>query len=527
MSQPAKLPDLIGQTLGDYAVLRRLGKGGMAEVFLARQNSLERPVALKILKPELAHDESYVKRFHREAKSAAALVQTNIVQIFEVGQLQGLHFIAQEYVPGRNLKQHIDRYGAVEPVMALNLLLQCVAALQKANELNVVHRDIKPENILLSPQGEIKITDFGLARVNNSSNQALTQIGITMGTPLYMSPEQVEGRPLDSRSDIYSLGLTAYHALAGQPPFDGENALAIAYKQVNQDAPPLQEIRPDVPTELCQLIHKMIAKTPQDRPESPASLVKELRKIRLEELNDWDAIVTKLAARDTTSMTTAATHSEARLAAKFAATRQLQSLMSGNLRPWWLSPGWLTFVSVASILGLGAGIGLAMKTRPPFRLELESLAPGVVPKQASIEQQFFSASLAASTAIDPQRKVELWKSVIEYFPVEDSAAPETTRLYHYRTLVRLGETYLAIGDLKSALGVFDQLEKSGEVYKQFQACGYAGKLIVFSRSEELAGSLASQSNLVNKYVELLGNQHTLLNAFFKREVEKIRLGEGS
>ena len=175
----------------------------MADVYKKNKKSLiERHVALKVLKPELASDESYVKRFHREAQSAATLVQANIVQIYEVNEVDGLHFIAQEYVRGRNLRQYLDRYGAVEPVMAITVLRQCAMALQKAAEFHVVHRDIKPENIMLSTSGEVKVTDFGLARVNNdSSQQALTQIGITMGTPLYMSPEQVEGGSLDSRSE--------------------------------------------------------------------------------------------------------------------------------------------------------------------------------------------------------------------------------------------------------------------------------------------------------------------------------------
>jgi serine/threonine-protein kinase len=522
MNLPASMPELIGQTLGDYTILRRLGRGGMAEVFLAKQNSLERNVALKILKPELAHDDSYVKRFHREARSAAALVHSNIVQIFEVGQIQGLHFIAQEYVPGRNLKQHLDRFGAVEPIMAMNLLMQCVMALQKAAEFSVVHRDIKPENILLSPQGDIKVTDFGLARINNdASRQALTQIGITMGTPLYMSPEQVEGRSLDSRSDIYSLGLTAYHALAGQPPFDGENALAIALKQVKQEATPLNQIRPDVPVELCSLIHRMIAKDPDDRPQDPTSLLKELRRIKFEDADDWELIVEKLSVRETVTWASAPTLSESKL----AATQQLQALMKRSLRPWWLNPRWLVPLVILSSLGTLVGVGLAYLTRPPFPLEVDFVAVEKIPRQASIEQQFFSASLASSSSIDTNKKVEHWKAVIDYFPIEGSIAPEMTRLYHYRAMVRLAEIYLTSDNLDKALEIFETLEKSGEVYRQFQIVGYAGKLIVYSRSEKLAGGQQNQSVLMNKYLELLGNQVQLLNSFFKQEVEKIYLGE--
>ena len=181
--------NLSGQTLGDYLLLRRLGRGGMADVYLARQTSLDRNVALKVLKPDLAEDNSYVKRFHREAQSAAALVQANIVQIYEVTKLDGYHCIAQEYVQGRNLRQYLERYGAVEPVMALTVLRQCSLALQKAGEFKVIHRDIKPENIMLSTSGEVKVTDFGLARVNNdATQQTLTQIGVTMGTTVVHEP---------------------------------------------------------------------------------------------------------------------------------------------------------------------------------------------------------------------------------------------------------------------------------------------------------------------------------------------------
>ena len=242
--QPSESIDLTGRTLGGYSILRRLGRGGMADVYLARQESLERNVALKVLKPDLAKDDSYIQRFKHEAQSAAKLVQANIVGVYEVGEIDGLHFIAQEYVVGRNLREHLARHGAVKPILAINVLRQVAQALQKAESHSVTHRDIKPENIMLSPNGEVKVADFGLARVNDATDKHLTQIGITMGTPLYMSPEQVEGNDVDVRSDIYSLGVTAYHMLAGHPPFDGENALAIAVQHINATPQSLHEFRP-------------------------------------------------------------------------------------------------------------------------------------------------------------------------------------------------------------------------------------------------------------------------------------------
>jgi len=186
----------MGRELGDYA-------GGMAEVYLAEQLSLRRQVALKVLSPALASDRNYVERFLNEARAAASLVHPNIVQIYEVGEVEGIHFIAQEYVAGKNLGQLLEREGTLLPSLVLEVLRQVVSALCKAQELAIVHRDIKPENLLLSHSGEVKVADFGLARVQNIDTAALTQVGVAMGTPLYMSPEQVEGKPVDARSDLY------------------------------------------------------------------------------------------------------------------------------------------------------------------------------------------------------------------------------------------------------------------------------------------------------------------------------------
>src|SRR5687768_9200467 len=225
--------DLTGRELGDYRVLRRLGAGGMAEVYLAEQRSLGRRVALKVLQTALARDASYVLRFQNEARAAAALVHANIVQIYEVGQSDGVHFIAQEYVPGKNLGELLKRQAALAPRLVLDILRQAAAALCKAGEAGIVHRDLKPDNILLSNSGEVKVADFGLARMESIDAKTLTQVGVAMGTPLYMSPEQIEGRAVDVRSDIYSLGITCYHLLAGTPPHSGDTALAVALHHLN------------------------------------------------------------------------------------------------------------------------------------------------------------------------------------------------------------------------------------------------------------------------------------------------------
>ncbi len=273
------MADLVGKKLKDYIVLRRLGRGAMSDVYLAEQISLGRQVALKVLNEELARDPAYVRRFHHEARAAAALVHANIVQIFEVGQDEGLHYIAQEYVPGRNLGEIIHAKGALQPRLALDILRQVAAALTKAASEGIVHRDIKPENIMLSKSGEVKVADFGLARVQGDGSVNLTQVGVTMGTPLYMSPEQIEGGPLDLRSDIYSLGVTAYHMLAGSPPFGGDSPLSVAVQHLHQTAEPLSRRRPDVPEKLAAIVDRMLAKKPDDRYAEPAVLLRELHQL--------------------------------------------------------------------------------------------------------------------------------------------------------------------------------------------------------------------------------------------------------
>ena len=270
------MADLAGKKLKDFYILRRLGRGAMAEVYLAQQVSLGRQVAFKVLNADLARDPNYVRRFNHEARAAAALVHAGIVQIYEVGEDQGIHYIVQEYVPGRNLGEVVRGSGSLSPQLTLDILRQVTAALCKASSEGIVHRDIKPENIMLAKSGEVKVADFGLARVAGDAGVNLTQIGVTMGTPLYMSPEQIEGRELDSRSDIYSLGCTAYHMLAGKPPFTGDTPLSVAVQHLNQPPPPLVDSRPGIPPRLAQLVERMMAKKPGDRFTDPGALLDEL-----------------------------------------------------------------------------------------------------------------------------------------------------------------------------------------------------------------------------------------------------------
>jgi tRNA A-37 threonylcarbamoyl transferase component Bud32 len=389
------MADIVGKQLKDFFVLRRLGRGAMAEVYLAQQLSLGRQVALKVLNAELARDPNYVRRFDHEARAAAALVHGSIIQIYEVGQQDGVHYIAQEYVPGRNLGDVIRSSGSLSPQLALDIIRQVTAALAKASSEGIVHRDIKPENIMLARSGEVKVADFGLARVQGDGAVKLTQVGITMGTPLYMSPEQIEGKPLDSRSDTYSLGVTAYHMLAGEPPFTGDSPLSVAVQHLNQQSTPLASRRPDVPQKLAAVIERMMAKNPADRYSDPAALLIEIHALATEGAQEGWA-----TTPDHASLTQILVAADQRS----VATTRLDSLMktTGFVRPRRPRYGWW----IAGILACGLiGAAIAAATGPRSLWSGAKVGP---PKQDSVWGQLYQAKDVDTEAA--------WEAVLDYFP---------------------------------------------------------------------------------------------------------------
>src|SRR5262245_6552868 len=256
-NQPAAADeDWTGRMLGEFQILRSLGKGGMGEVYLAEQTSLKRKVAIKMLRPELAANRTALTRFRSEAEAVAKLTHANIVHIHDVREQDGVHFMVLEYVEGRNLRDYLAKKGPPELPVCLHIMTQVANALQRAHKAGFIHRDVKPENILLTRKAEAKVTDFGLTRALSDNDQpldlthappSLTQTGVAMGTPLYMSPEQVQGKPVDHRTDIYSYGVTCYALLAGATPFRGSTAFEVALQHVQAEAPPLAAIRPDLP----------------------------------------------------------------------------------------------------------------------------------------------------------------------------------------------------------------------------------------------------------------------------------------
>jgi eukaryotic-like serine/threonine-protein kinase len=264
---------------GRYALGELLGGGGMANVYLARDDVLSRDVALKILRGQYANDEGFVERFRREAKNAAALNRPDIVQVYDQGRTgDGTYYIAMEYVPGGTLAQRIKQEGPLDPGEAAGVASRVADALAAAHARGIVHRDIKPQNVLLSTSGEAKVADFGIARAASAST--VTETSSIMGTAAYMSPEQVRGERVGPASDLYSLGVVLYEMLTGELPYAADNPLATAMKHLDEPPRRPREANPAVPEGLDVLTAKLLAKDPGDRYASAADLAEDLRRVR-------------------------------------------------------------------------------------------------------------------------------------------------------------------------------------------------------------------------------------------------------
>src|SRR5580658_1065405 len=270
--EPVETPRIYS---GRYELTHLIARGGMAQVYRAMDRQLERPVALKVLFPELSIDRTFVERFRREAQAAANLSHPNIVPVFDWGEDDGSYFIVMEYVEGRPLSAVLRDPQRLPPRQIATIAAGVAAALAFAHRHGVVHRDVKPGNVLITPDGDVKVTDFGIARAMNTE-ESLTQTGAVMGTAAYFSPEQAEGKGVDSRSDIYSLGVVLYEMAVGRPPFTGDSPVAVASKHV-RDQPVLpREANPTVPPALEAVIMKAMAKNPDDRYASAEELRADL-----------------------------------------------------------------------------------------------------------------------------------------------------------------------------------------------------------------------------------------------------------
>ena len=259
---------------GRYRVLRKLGGGGMADVYLCEDRILGRQVALKVLLQRYHGDATFVERFRREAKAAAGLNQANLVSIYDWGELDGTYYIVMEYVEGETLKDYIRRHGRLSGSEAVRVSLQLLAALEFAHRSGIVHRDIKPQNVMLDREGNVKVMDFGIARAGDS---AMTEAGSILGTAQYLAPEQAQGRQVDMRSDLYSTGIVLYEMLTGTVPFKGDSAVTVALKHVNEMAPEPAQLVPGMPYALNQIVLKAIAKDPADRYQTAVQFSRDLR----------------------------------------------------------------------------------------------------------------------------------------------------------------------------------------------------------------------------------------------------------
>jgi len=272
------VPDpIIGSLFdGRYQILRKLGAGGMANVYLAEDQELGRRVAIKILNDRHANDDQFVERFRREAKNAAALSHPNIVSIYDRGEAEGTYYIAMEYLDGRSLKELILSRGDAPIAVVVEYARQILSALRFAHRHGIVHRDIKPHNVLVDGEGRVKVTDFGIARAGTSQ---MTEAGSIVGTAQYLSPEQARGGDVDQRSDLYSLGVLMYEMLTGEVPFSGDTPVEVAMKHLSQTPVPPSVTRPDVPRELDMVVMRSLAKDPEDRYQSAEEMEADLDRV--------------------------------------------------------------------------------------------------------------------------------------------------------------------------------------------------------------------------------------------------------
>jgi serine/threonine protein kinase len=266
-----------GETIGAFKIVGHLGRGGMGDVYRAHDVSLDRDVALKTVAPFLVQDRAFIERFHSEAKSAARIQHPNVVQVYSWGEERGVVFFAMELVQGTSVGEHLATRGAFTWQDAARIALQVTRALEAAHAHGVIHRDIKPENILLAPDGTAKVADFGLAK--RVADAGTTASGVIVGTPRYMSPEQAQGETLDERSDIYSLGATLFHMLAGQPVFDGSSPMKVCLRHIQEAPPDLSTVASHIPPELARCVNRMLAKKREQRYATHKELVQELESI--------------------------------------------------------------------------------------------------------------------------------------------------------------------------------------------------------------------------------------------------------
>jgi serine/threonine-protein kinase len=335
----------MGKTLVDnrYELRHLVGSGGMADVYLAHDEVLDRDVALKLLKAQYAEDEEFVERFRREARSAAALANPHIVPIFDRGEAEdGTYYIAMEYLPGGTLKDRIRSSGALTPHTAAAVALQTAEALQAAHEKGIIHRDVKPDNVLIAGSGYVKVVDFGIARAADATT--ISHLGDILGSAKYMSPEQAAGEEVGPASDLYSLGVVLYEMLTGRVPFKVDTPVDVPPKHYEKPPPHPREVNPEVPEDLDAIVMRLLARDPKGRYGSATELIEELRRV-------WDGLP---------SVATSSADATTTLATPAAPTLQVRApgRTGPRWRRWLLILTALMFIGVLSVVGGTVGWNL-------------------------------------------------------------------------------------------------------------------------------------------------------------------------
>ena len=332
---------------GRYVLERKLGSGGMADVWLAQDQELSRKVAVKVLHERYANDEQFVERFRREATHAAGLSHPNIVSIFDRGEAEGSYYIVMEYVEGRTLKELIVTRGACPVPVAVSYVRQVLAALRYAHRNGIIHRDIKPHNVIVDREGRAKVADFGIARAGTSQ---MTEAGSIIGTAQYLSPEQARGSVVDESSDLYSTGIVLYELLTGQVPFNGDTPVEIAMKHLSQPPQPPSALRHEVPHDLDLVVLRALAKEPADRYRTAQEMDRDLELVARGEPvgRETEEAATMVLRGETTAAT-----SPLPAAADGATGAERYRAYDGEVRarrPWW---PWLLAVGAALAIGIG------------------------------------------------------------------------------------------------------------------------------------------------------------------------------
>ena len=352
---------MIGSELiGRYEILARIGGGGMALVYKAYDTVLQRHVAVKVLRDQFVHDEEFIQRFRREARSAASLSHPNVVSIYDVGQDGDIHYIVMEYIEGGTLNDIIKERAPLQPEEATGIAAQICDALSHAHQNGIIHRDIKPHNILINRNGRIKVTDFGIARAVTSSD--ITQTGAVLGSVHYFSPEHAKGIPQGEKSDIYSLGAVLYQMLTNRLPFPGESPISVALKHLQEHVEEPRAINPLIPQSLENIILKAMRKDPNERYESASEMLQDLETCMLpERMSEPKAAFAEEEDAEKTIVMPAIRHHHVDVEADEQDTQIHRSIADSlaeqpKKRKWWIKPAVWLVVILALSLGTWQGV---------------------------------------------------------------------------------------------------------------------------------------------------------------------------